>query len=141
MLLHIERVGSRWVHGNAVDAVADFGNWVGDVQRSKATVDRRPRFAAIICAECASRRNGDEDAIRIRAVEQDGVKAHAAGAGRPLGTGAVAAETGEFVPGGAAVGGFEKGGVFDAGVDCVWFSERRLKMPDAFEFPGVLRAI
>ena len=45
------------------------------------------------------------------------------------------------MPGCAAVGGFEEGGVFDAGVDGVGIGERRFEMPDAFEFPGVLGAV
>ena len=74
-------------------------------------------------------------------IEQDGVQAHAAGAGLPVGAGAVAAQSGEFLPGLAAVGGAEEGGVFDAGVDGVGIGERRLEMPDALELPGVRRAV
>ncbi len=77
----------------------------------------------------------------IGGIEEDRVEAHAAGAGRPLGTRAVAAEAGELVPGLAAVGGAEEGGVFDAGVDGVGIGERGLEVPDAFEFPRVLRAV
>ncbi len=69
------------------------------------------------------------------------MEAHAAGAGLPLGAGAVAAESGKFVPVLAAVGGFEEGGVFDAGVDEIRIGVRRFQMPDALEFPGMLRAV
>ena len=69
------------------------------------------------------------------------MQAHAAGAGLPVGACAVLAEAGEFGPVLAAVGGAEEGGVFDAGVDGVGVGERGLEVPDAFEFPGVLRAV
>jgi len=41
----------------------------------------------------------------------------------------------------AAVGGLEKSGVFHARVDDVWIGMRRLEMPDALEFPGMLSAV
>ena len=61
--------------------------------------------------------------------------------GAHFGPGAVAAQAGQFVPGLAAVGRAEEGGVFDAGVDGVGIGQRRLEMPDAFELPRVLRAV
>src|SRR5580704_14968066 len=51
------------------------------------------------------------------------------------------AQTGEFFPGFAAVNGLENGGVLDPGIGGVRFRQRRFEMPDAFEFPGMLRAI
>ena len=63
-------------------------------------------------------------------IEEDRVQAHAAGAGLPVRSGAVAAQAGQLVPGRAAVGGAEEGGVFDAGVDGVGVGERRLEVPD-----------
>ena len=45
------------------------------------------------------------------------------------------------MPGFAAVGRAEDGGVFDAGVDGVGIGERRLEVPDALEFPRMLRAV
>ena len=41
----------------------------------------------------------------------------------------------------AAVGRPEQRGVFDAGIDGVGIGQRRLEMPDAFEFPRMLRAV
>ena len=73
--------------------------------------------------------------------KQDGVQAHAAGAGRPVGAGAVTAQAAEFAPGLAAVGGLENGGILDSGVDRVGVGKRRFEMPDALEFPGVGRAV
>ncbi len=69
------------------------------------------------------------------------MESHAAGAGLPLRAGAMAAEAGELVPGFAAVGGFEESGIFNAGEDGVGIGERRLEMPDALEFPGMLCAV
>ena len=89
MLLHEERVGARGVHGDAVDAVADFGVRVGDVLRAQAAVDGLPGFAGVVGAESAGGGDGDEDAVGILGVEEDGVQAHAASAGRPLRPGAV----------------------------------------------------
>ena len=107
----------------------------------KSAVDRLPGFAGVVGAESAGGGDGDEDAVGVGWVEKDGVQAHAAGAGLPAGSGAVAAQAGEFVPGLAAVGGAEEGGVFDAGVDGVGVGQRGFEMPDAFEFPGVRRAV
>ena len=58
-----------------------------------------------------------------------------------LGPGSVTAQSGEFVPGLAAVGRAEQRGVFDSGIDRVWLGERRLEVPDPLEFPGMLRAV
>ena len=69
------------------------------------------------------------------------MQAHAAGAGLPLGAGAVAAQAGQLVPGLAAVGRAEQGRVLHAGVDGVGIGQRRFEMPDALEFPGMRRAV
>ena len=74
-------------------------------------------------------------------IEEDRVQAHAAGARLPLGAGAVAAQAGQLVPGLAAVGRAEQGGVLHAGVDGVRIGQRRFEMPDALELPGMLRAV
>ncbi len=92
-------------------------------------------------AEGSGRGDGDDDAVGVGGVEDDGVEAEAAGAGLPVGAGFVEAEAGEFVPGGAAVGGFEEAGVFGSGVDGVGVGERGLEVPDALELPGVGRAV
>ena len=81
------------------------------------------------------------DAAGIVGIEQDGVQAHAARARLPARAGTVVAQAGEFVPGLAAVGRAKQGGVFHARVDGVWIGQRRLQMPDAFEFPGMRRAV
>src|SRR5215467_11836498 len=82
-----------------------------------------------------------EIAMGIARIENNRVQAHAAGAGLPFGTRAVAAKAGELVPGLASVFRTENGSVFDARVDGVCFRERRLDVPDALEFPRMLGAI
>ena len=63
-----------------------------------AAVDGRPGFAAVVGAKSAGGRDGDIDAAGIFGVKDDGVEAHAARTGLPLGTGTVAAKAGEFLP-------------------------------------------
>ncbi len=74
-------------------------------------------------------------------IENDGVQAHPASAWLPFRTGAVSAKAGEFVPRLAAVRGFEQRGIFHSGVDRIGIGERWFEMPDALEFPGMLRAV
>ena len=114
---------------------------IGDVLGPQPAVDRLPRLAAVVGAERAGRRDGDEDPPGIARVEEDRVQAHAAGAGLPLRARAVAAQAGELLPGLPAVGGAEERGVLHAGVDGVGIGERRLEVPDALELPGVRRAV
>src|SRR5258708_17242457 len=120
MLLHEERVWLGWMHGDVVNAVADFGVGIGNELGNQALVDRLPGFARIVGAERARGGNRDVDAIRIFLVENDGVETHAAGAGLPLGAGAVSAQGGMLAPILAAVRGLEKSRVFHARVDDVW---------------------
>ena len=135
-------VRPRAVHGDAVDAEADLGRRVGRYSRLAG-----PRLIGFQVWPPSSVRKAPaaEMATKMRSVvagiEEDGVQAHAAGAGLPFGAGAVAAQAGQLVPGLAAVGGAEQGGVFHAGVDRVRIGQRRLEVPDALELPGVLRAV
>ena len=69
------------------------------------------------------------------------MQAHPARARLPARARVVAAQAGELVPGLAAVGRAEEGGVLDPGVDGVRVGQRRLEVPDALELPGVLRAV
>src|SRR5208282_1940736 len=82
-----------------------------------------------------------EDSAGVAGIENDGVQAHAARARLPLRAGAVAAQSGEFMPVLAAIGRSEQGCVFYSSIDRVGIGERRLQMPHAFEFPGTLRAV
>ena len=74
------------------------------------------RLAAIVGAERARRRDGNVHPLRIARIENDRVQAHAARARLPLGAGAVAAQSGEFLPVLAAVGRAEQRRIFHAGV-------------------------
>ena len=107
----------------------------------QSAVDRPPGLAAVVGAERARRRDGDEDPLGIARIEQDRVQAHPAGARLPARPRAVAAQSGQLLPGLAAVGRAEQGGVFHPGVDRVRIGQRRLEMPDALELPGVRRAV
>src|SRR5208282_366218 len=82
-----------------------------------------------------------KDSGRVAWIENDGVQTHPTRAGLPFRTGAVAAQSGEFLPVLAAIGRAEQGGVFYSSVDRVGIGERRLQMPHAFKFPGMLRAV
>src|SRR5713226_537502 len=106
------------MHGDVVNAVADFGVGIGNELRNQALVDRFPGFAGVVGAECTGGGNGDVDAIGVLLVENDGVETHS-----------------------AAAGGFEKSSVFHARINNVWIGMRRLEMPDALEFPGMLGAV
>ncbi len=141
VFLHKEGVGTCRVHGDVVDAVADLGGGIGDVFGVEAAVDGAPGETGVVCAESASGGDGDDDAVGICGVEEDGVEAHAAGAGLPMGAGLLGAETGELLPGEACVGGAEEGGVLDAREDGVGVGEGRFKVPDAFELPRVRGAV
>ena len=114
----------------------------GKILRVEAFRNRLPRRAAIVRYGRPRRRRwrhrDDRDSLRI---DQDRVQAQPAGAGRPLGAGAVAAQRRQLGPGGAAVGRLEQRRVLDAGVDRVGVGQRRLEMPDPLEFPRVRRAV
>jgi hypothetical protein len=124
-----------------VDAVADFRSGVRDVFAVEAFVDGLPRFTCIVRSKRSGRGDRDDDAVRVGGVEDDGVEAEAAGSGLPVRTGFVEAQTGEFVPTAAAVGGLEKASIFGAREDGVGVGERRLEVPDALELPWMRRAV
>src|SRR5690606_12800708 len=92
-------------------------------------------------AKRAGRRDRDVEALRVRRVDDDGVKAEAARPGLPQGGRRVRAQAVEFLPGGAAVGAPEERRVLAAGVDRVGIVERGLEVPDPLELPGVRRAV
>src|SRR5439155_15018723 len=60
VLLHEQHTRTRWVHGNVVNAVTDLGVRVGNVLGAQSAVDRLPGLAAVVGAECARSRDGDE---------------------------------------------------------------------------------
>src|SRR6266550_2104031 len=69
------------------------------------------------------------------------MEAHAAGARRPVGRGAVLAQGGELAPGLATVGRTEEGRIFGARVDGVRVRDGRLEVPDSLEFKGARRSV
>ena len=69
------------------------------------------------------------------------MQAHPARARLPFGSRVVAAEARELLPRLPGVGGAKYRGVFHARVDRIGVVQRRLEVPDAFEFPGVRRAV
>src|SRR5262249_24196269 len=117
------------------------GAFLGDAARLQAFVDGVPRGAGVVGAEGAGGGDGDVHAVRVRWIEEDGVQAHAAGAGLALRPAAVLTQALELIPGLPAVGGFEERGVFHAGVVGIGIGERRLEMPDALDLPGARRAV
>ena len=52
-----------------------------------------------------------------------------------------AAQPGKFLPGFAAVGGFENGRVLHTSVSRIRIGKRRFEMPDTLEFPRMLRSV
>ena len=129
------------MQGDAMHAMADFRVRIGNVLRVQPAIDRLPGFAAIIRAERARRRNRDENALRIFRIEQDRVQTHSARARLPFRAGAVLAQAGQLLPRFAAIRRFEKRGVFHARINVIGIVERRLEVPDALEFPRMLRAV
>src|SRR5438132_4558333 len=119
-----------------MDAVADFGVRVRNALGMQAPVHGTPGLAAVIGPEDARRRDGDEQPVRMLWVLEDRVQAHPAGAWCPIGPGRMFAQPGELTPALAAVGGFEEGGIFHAGVDGIRIAQGWFQVPDALEFPG-----
>src|SRR5439155_7889454 len=141
VLLHEEYTGTRPVHRDAVNAVANLGIRVGDVLGLQAAVDRLPRLAGVVAAERARSRDGDKDPLGIARVQKNGVQAHPARTWLPAGPCAVAAQSREFLPRLPAVRRAEQACVFHSGVHGIRIRQRRCEMPDALELPGMLRAV
>src|SRR5678810_865770 len=135
MLLHVQRLRTRLVHCDPVNAVTGLSLWVRNVLRVESLIDRLPAGASIVGAEGAGRRNRDEHSFRIGWVEQDRVQPQSTGPGRPRCPRAVATQSWKLRPVLPAVGRLEDRGIFDPGVHMVGIRQRRLEMPDALELP------
>src|SRR6187402_2929528 len=98
-----------------MDAVAHLRVLIRNVLRPEAAVDRLPGLASIVRAEGARGGDGNEDALRICGIDEDGVETHAARPRLPCRTGAVVAQTGELAPCIAAVPGVKQRGVLCTG--------------------------
>src|SRR5437879_13702833 len=98
MLLHEENAGTRRMHGDMVDAMADLCLRIGNVLGAKALIDRLPALAAIVSTEGARGGDGDVNPFGISWIQNNRVQAQATCARLPLGSGAVPAKSGEFFP-------------------------------------------
>ena len=121
--------------------MANFSGRIGNVLGAQSFVDRFPRLAAVVGAKRAGGGDGDINSLLILRVDQDGMQSHATGARGPFWTGAVTTQTRHFVPGFAAIGGAKQCGIFDPGVNHVRIGQRWFQVPNAFEFPRMLRAV
>src|SRR5262249_56440147 len=83
VFLHVEHIRARWVHRDAVDAVADLGIRVGDVFRMQTMVDWLPRRASVVGPEGTRGRDRDVDPLGIARIPHDRVQAHPARAWLP----------------------------------------------------------
>src|SRR6187402_114065 len=124
-----------------MDAVAHLRVLIRNVLRPEAAVDRLPGLASIVRAEGARGGDGNEDALRICGIDEDGVETHAAGARLPGRARAMVAQAGELAPGVAAILGVKERCVLRTGVKCLRAGERWLQVPDTLELPRVRRAV
>ena len=129
------------MHGDVVDAMADFGGWVGNMWGAQPLVDGSPGDSPIVRAEGARRGDSDKNPLRIARVQNDGVQTHAAGARLPVRPRAVTAQPRQFTPRLPAIRRSEHGCIFDACVDRFRIGERWFQMPDALELPRMRRAV
>ena len=83
VLLHVEDVWTRWMHREAVNAMADLRVLVRDGPGTKPPVLWSPRPAAVVGAEHTSSRYRDEYAIRVARIHDDRVQAHPTGSRLP----------------------------------------------------------
>ena len=100
-------------------AVSDFRIGIGNELRAQPPIDGLPRFATVIGAKGAGGRDGNVNSFGILGIKEDGVQAHPAGAGLPLGAGSMAAQSGEFFPSLASISGTEQGSILHTRIDCV----------------------
>src|SRR5439155_24952073 len=104
VLLHEEHVGPRRVHRDAVDAVPNLALLVRELARPQAAVDRAPRLAAVVRAENARRRDGDDHPLWVIRVDENRVQAQSTGARLPLLACRVTSEPRQLLPGLPRVG-------------------------------------
>src|SRR6266487_6217668 len=122
-------------------AVADFCRRVRNMLRMQPAINRFPVLSAVIGAKRTSGGDRDGNSFWITWIDKNRVQTHPARAWLPFGTGIAATQSGEFVPGLAAVFRFEQRGIFHARVNLIGIIKRRFQMPDTLEFPRMLSAI
>ena len=103
MFLHEKRIRLRRMQRDAMHAMPDFRVRIGHELRVQTSIDRLPRFAAVIRAKGARGGDRDENSSRIFWIEQDRVQTHSACARLPLRAGIVFAQSRQFLPCRAAV--------------------------------------
>src|SRR5215470_8900716 len=104
---------------DVMNAVAHFSSRIGKVLRVQSLVDWFPRHSSVVSAKRTRSGDRNEDPVAIRSVQNDRVQTHAAGAGLPLRSRAVTAQSGKFLPRLTAVGRAKECGIFDTGIDHV----------------------
>ena len=106
------------MHGDAVHAVPDLRLLLRNAVGLQSAIDRPPALTGVVAAKRAGGRDRDVK-IRLgsRGIEDDGVQAHAAGAGLPRSADGCVRKRGKFFPVVPAVGGAKERGIFDSGVD------------------------
>src|ERR1051326_3565248 len=108
---------------DAMNAVADFGRWIGNVLRVQALVYRLPVRAGVVAAKRTGGGDAHEHPVAIPLFQAGGVEAQPARARLPLRSGAVTAQSGEFVPALAAVTRAKQRCIFNARVNRIGIVE------------------
>src|SRR5262249_43808513 len=134
VILQVETLGASRVHGNFVNALSEFGIFVGHEHGADAAVLRGPGLAAVCGAVNAAGGNGDVHALIVGRVENDGMQGETAVAGNPARAVRMIEEAANQRPGFPSIARFEKRGRFDATIEDVWFlGEAGCDLPDIFQ--------
>src|SRR5258706_7804919 len=121
--------------------MADFGVGIRQfLWRRQPSVHRLPRLAAIVRTESTCGGDSHKDTVRVVWTQKDGVQAHSTSPRLPE-IRLNIAQPGKLLPRLAAVARVEQRGIFHPGVNRIRISWRGFKVPDAFELPGMLRAV
>src|SRR5215510_6352452 len=102
---------------DAVNAVADLRLRVRDILGHQTTVDWLPGITGIVSAKGAGSGDGNEHPASVTWIEKDRVQTQPTRAGLPPRPRAMAAQSGQFLPGLTAVSRAEERGIFNPGVD------------------------
>src|SRR4051794_25571139 len=114
-----------------MDAVADLRRGLRHKFRAQTAVGWSPRFAPIITPEHSRGGNGDKYSSGIAWVEQNSVQTHTAGPRLPFRARALAAQSGQLLPGLTGVRCMEQSGVLHPGIDKIRIGQRGFEMPHA----------
>src|SRR5215475_14994581 len=111
------------MHRDAVNTVANLCLRVRDILGHQTAVDWLPGVAAIVGAKGARSGDGDEYSASVTWIEQDRVQTQPTRARLPSRPRAMAAQSGQFLPGLTAVSRAEERSIFNAGVDGIGVRE------------------